>query len=95
MHYSLPFLKRWFVFFLSGVILPGDDVKFPFVFKSPNAGVFTEQWQLQTHPVVCGGAALVVTLRGTALQEDKFLKQRSELEVRFIFHFFIFTFYFL
>ncbi len=56
-------------------------MKFPFVFKSPNAGVFSEQWELQTHPVVCGGAALLVTLRGVALQEDKFKKQRSELEV--------------
>jgi hypothetical protein len=35
-----------------------------------------------TKPVVCGGAALVVTLRGVALQEDKFKKQRTEIEVR-------------
>ena len=62
--------------------MPGETVKFPFVFKSPNAGVFTEQWEFQTHPVVCGGAALMVTLRGVALQEDKYMKQRSELEVR-------------
>ena len=56
-------------------------MKFPFVFKSPNAGVFTEQWQFQTKPVVCGGATLVVTLRGVAIQQDKFKKQRNELEV--------------
>ena len=61
--------------------MPGDTMKFPFVFKSPNAGVFTEQWQLETRPVVCGGAALAVTLRGVALQEDKYKKQRNELEV--------------
>ena len=68
------------------MILPGDNVRFPFVFKSPNAGVFSEQWHFQTHPVVCGGAALVVTLRGTALQEDKYKKQRSELEVIVVCH---------
>ena len=56
-------------------------MKFPFVFKSPNAGVFHEQWQFETRPVVCGGAALVVTLRGIAFQEDKFAKQRRQLEV--------------
>ena len=67
--------------FSSGVVLPGDTIKFPFVFKSPNAGVFTEQWEFQTHPTVCGGAALVVTLRGVSLQEDKYKKQRSDLEV--------------
>ena len=57
-------------------------MKFPFIFKSPTAGVFSEQWQLQTHPVVCGGAALLVTLRGVALQQDKYKQQRTELEVR-------------
>ena len=57
-------------------------MKFPFVFKSPNAGLFTEQWEFQTHPVVCGGAALIVTLRGVALMEDKFKHQRSQIEVR-------------
>lgn len=56
-------------------------MKFPFVFKSPNAGVFTEQWNFETRPTLCGGASLIVTLRGIALQEDKYLKQREELEV--------------
>ncbi len=63
------------------MILPGDSMKFPFVFKSPNAGVFSEQWQFVTHPVLCGGAALVVTLRGVAIQQDKYKKQRNEIEV--------------
>lgn len=57
-------------------------MKFPFVFKSPNAGVFTEQWKFETRPSLCGGAALIVTLRGIALQEDKFQREREELEVR-------------
>ena len=57
-------------------------MKFPFVFKSPNAGVFHEQWQFETRPVVCGGAALLVTLRGIAFQEDKFERQRKQLEVQ-------------
>lgn len=69
------------VFCLTGVILPGETMKFPFVFKSPNAGVFTEQWKFETRPVLCGGASLIVTLRGIALQEDKFQKEREQLEV--------------
>ena len=59
-------------------------MKFPIVFKSPNAGLFTEQWKFETHPVVCGGAALIVTLRGVALQEDKYKYQRSKIEVRLV-----------
>jgi len=68
--------------FCLGVLLPGDVTKFPFIFKSPNAGIFSEQWEFQTHPVVCGGAKLLVTLRGVALKQDKHEEQCSELEVR-------------
>lgn len=68
--------------YFEGVILPGETMKFPFVFKSPNAGVFTEQWKFETRPSLCGGAALIVTLRGIALQEDKFQREREDLEVR-------------
>ena len=62
-------------------MLPGETLRFPFVFKSECAGVFTEQWLLETRPVLCGGASLALTLRGVALQEDKYEKQREELEV--------------
>ena len=62
-------------------MLPGETLRFPFVFKSECAGVFTEQWLLETRPVLCGGAALALTLRGVALQEDIYEKQRQELEV--------------
>ena len=31
--------------------------------------------------MLCGGAALVVTLRGVALQEDKYKHERTQLEV--------------
>ncbi|XP_038078337.1 MYCBP-associated protein-like [Patiria miniata] len=64
----------------SGVLLPGESLKFPFVFKSPNAGIFSETWQLDTRPVLCGGAVLQVTLRGIALQEDKNKRQRYQIE---------------
>lgn len=73
-------VQRFYFNNSSGVILPGETMKFPFVFKSPNAGVFTEQWNFETRPTLCGGASLIVTLRGIALQEDKYLKQREELE---------------
>jgi hypothetical protein len=64
----------------NGVLLPGDLLKFPFIFKSPNAGVFSELWEFQTHPVVCGGAKLLVTLRGVALKQDKYERHRTELD---------------
>ena len=69
-----------------GVLLPGDVIKFHFIFKSPNAGIFSEQWEFQTHPVVCGGAKLLVTLRGVALKQDQYEEHRTELEVRLLSH---------
>ncbi|XP_041458125.1 MYCBP-associated protein-like isoform X2 [Lytechinus variegatus] len=77
---STPRIQRFYFNTSSGVLLPGESLRFPFVFKSPNAGIFSETWQLDTRPVVCGGGALQVTLRGVALQEDKNLKQRKEIE---------------
>ncbi|XP_048346305.1 MYCBP-associated protein isoform X2 [Sphaerodactylus townsendi] len=64
----------------SGVILPGETRKFSFIFKSLNAGIFSETWEFGTHPVLLGGAVLQVTLWGIALYEDKTSRQREKLE---------------
>ena len=56
--------QRFYFDTKSGVILPGDTLKFPFVFKSPSAGIFTETWELMTRPTLCGGAPIRITLRG-------------------------------
>ena len=56
--------QRFYFDTKSGVILPGDTLNFPFIFKSPNAGIFTETWELMTKPILCGGAPISVTLRG-------------------------------
>ena len=64
-----------------GVLLPGQQLSFPFVFKSPNAGIFTEIWALQTGPVIAQGRTIRVTLRGVAFQEDTSKHRRDELEV--------------
>ena len=82
---ATPNVQRFYFNTSSGVLLPGESLKFPFVFKSPNAGIFSEMWQLDTRPVLCGGAALQVTLRGVALQEDKNKTQRHHLEVHVFF----------
>ncbi|XP_059140041.1 MYCBP-associated protein-like isoform X2 [Physella acuta] len=73
-------VQRFYFNTASGVILPGESFKFPFVFKSPTPGVYTEQWKFETRPSLCGGAALLVTLRGVAIQEDKYKEQREKLE---------------
>lgn len=75
-----PQAQRFYFNNSSGVVLPGETLRVPFVFKSESAGVYTDQWLMETRPVLCGGAALVVTLRGVALLEDKFQAQREKME---------------
>ncbi|KAM6470118.1 MYCBP-associated protein isoform 2-T3 [Liasis olivaceus] len=64
----------------SGVILPGETIKFSFIFKSMSAGIFRESWEFGTHPELLGGAMLQVTLWGIALYEDVTVKFREDLE---------------
>ena len=65
----------------TGVLLPGQRTDFPFLFKSPNVGIFSERWNLRTGPVLCGGEPIHVTLKGIAFQEDLYSKRRQEIEV--------------
>ncbi|XP_039596131.1 MYCBP-associated protein isoform X2 [Polypterus senegalus] len=64
----------------SGVILPGDKQQFLFTFKSPNAGIFSETWELSTHPTLLGGAGIQVTLRGIALHDDRTAEMRQTIQ---------------
>ncbi|XP_067260934.1 MYCBP-associated protein isoform X2 [Chanodichthys erythropterus] len=64
----------------TAAILPGSTKRISFTFKSVSAGIMTEVWRLNTHPVLMGGASLQVTLRGVALDEDKSAQQRAALQ---------------
>ncbi|XP_060109025.1 MYCBP-associated protein isoform X2 [Heteronotia binoei] len=64
----------------SGVILPGETREFSFIFKSLNAGIFSETWKFSTHPVLLGGAVLQVTLWGIAVYEDRTAGRREKLQ---------------
>ena len=61
--------------------MPGDSLKMHIVFKSNIGGIFTEKWEFITHPRLLSAASLVLTLRGVAVQEDKYKKNRIMLEV--------------
>ncbi|NWX25784.1 MYBPP protein, partial [Notiomystis cincta] len=63
-----------------GVVLPGETRRFPFIFKSERAGIFSEPWEFRTHPLLLGGALLQVTLWGIAVYEDKLADFREKLE---------------
>jgi hypothetical protein len=63
------------------VILPGDVQKVHVVFKSKKGGIYSEKWEFIAHPQLLGGASLILTLRGIAIQEDKYKKTRVQIEV--------------
>ncbi|XP_029005060.1 MYCBP-associated protein isoform X2 [Betta splendens] len=63
------------------VILPGATRHVEFLFKSELAGVKTELWQLNTHPVLLQGAAMQVKLKGYALHQDRTADQRLHLQM--------------
>lgn len=65
-----------------GVLLPGDELEFPFYFKSLKPGIFSEMWILATSPVLNKGRPLLVILKGVACQDDLFKERRDEIEVR-------------
>ena len=79
------FLQYFYLWSLSGIILPGQTISIPFVFQSGNAGIFTEQWCLKTHPVLCGGRRILVNLHAVATRPNELEKERQQLEVSFLF----------
>ncbi|KAL2086290.1 hypothetical protein ACEWY4_017349 [Coilia grayii] len=64
-----------------GVILPGERQHVALTFKGARVGILTELWRLHTHPVLLGGAALLLTLRGVALYQDTTAPQRHALQM--------------
>jgi len=64
-------IQRFYFNVGNGVILPGDVAVFPFTFKSPNAGIFSETWKFSTKPIVMGGASLHVILKGVSTEEEE------------------------
>ncbi|XP_056442584.1 MYCBP-associated protein [Gadus chalcogrammus] len=63
-----------------GVILPCETQQVDFIFKSDTPGIKCELWQVNTHPVLLGGAAMQLTLRGVALDRDTNADHRLGLE---------------
>nr|XP_029137069.1 MYCBP-associated protein [Labrus bergylta] len=66
----------------SAVICPGGTQRVEFVSKLMEPGIKSELWQINTHPVLLGGASMQVTLRGVALYQDTTADQRRFIETK-------------
>ncbi|CAF0839298.1 unnamed protein product [Adineta steineri] len=89
--YTKPFdivnskVQRFYFDNRTSSILPNDNLKLSFVFKSNESGIFTERWQLLTRPVLCGGRPIIFTLRGVTTEEDIHRQTRLDIE-QMLFH---------
>lgn len=76
--FPAPQLQRFYMPEEKGVILPGQAKTFRFSFKSPQPGMFTELWVLETAPALKTPLPLL-TLRGVAYSDDRHIGQRGEI----------------
>lgn len=71
--------QRFYLADQAGVLLPGEVKTVTWVFKSADAGLFTEKWQVSTRPEL-KEAVGPVALRGVAVDEDTQQLARKQLE---------------
>ncbi|CAG5123482.1 unnamed protein product, partial [Candidula unifasciata] len=63
-----------------GVILPGDTYRVPVLYKGIEPGVYSEDWQLLTQPVLENGANIITRLWGITRQYDPYRRIREEID---------------
>ncbi|XP_077461667.1 MYCBP-associated protein [Stigmatopora argus] len=66
----------------SGTIYPGETQQVKFIFKSERPGIITEQWQLNTHPLLMQGAHIQVKLKGVSQFQDTTARQREFIKTK-------------
>jgi hypothetical protein len=71
------FAQRFFCHYPKSMLKPGESKSFTFSFKSAKVGMFTEEWELLTDPLLTQPLN-VVTLTGIATQEDQLKGKRDE-----------------
>ena len=70
-------VQRFYFDLREKVLLPGHALSVPVLFKSAQAGVYWESWELATRPSL---QPLVVTFRGVAVARDRFHQARVNVE---------------
>ena len=71
------FVQRFYCHYPRSILKPGEQKEFIFSFKSERVGMFNEEWELLTEPLL-QSALPMVCLSGIATQEDA-LKPKREI----------------
>ena len=75
-------VTRFYCHYSKGMLLPGQSKRFLFSFISKKTGIFTEEWDLHTDPLVVKPIPQLV-LTGRSFQTDKMIAQRYFFEKEF------------
>ena len=70
-------VQRFYFDLREKVLLPGHAVSVPVLFKSAQAGVYWESWELATRPSL---RPLLLTFRGVAVSKDRHRQARAQVE---------------
>lgn len=76
------FITRFYCHYSKGMLLPGESKRFLFTFISKKVGIFTEEWDLHTDPLVVKPIPQLI-LTGRSFETDKMIAQRHFFEKEF------------
>jgi hypothetical protein len=71
------FVQRFFCHYPRSILKPGESKTFNFSFKSSKIGMFNEEWELLTEPLLLTPLNSVC-LSGIACEEDSLAEKREE-----------------
>ena len=75
-------VTRFYCHYSKGMLLPGQAKRFLFTFISEKIGIFTEEWDLHTDPLVVKPIPQLI-LTGRSFETDKMIAQRHFFEKEF------------
>jgi len=74
--------QRFYCHYPKSILKPGESKIFTFSFRSERPGMYQEEWELLTEPLLLNALPLI-NLSGISTQGDSFIDVREQFEVKF------------
>jgi len=71
------FVQRFYCHYPRSILKPGEQKTFIFSFRSEKVGMFNEEWELLTEPLLLNSLP-VLSLSGISLQTDLYAERRDQ-----------------
>jgi len=76
-------IQRFYCHYPRDCLRPGESKTFIFSFRSENPGMFNEEWELLTEPMLMEPAP-ILNLSGMATRVDEFIEARNQMHKTFV-----------